>query len=57
MTGLTARSAIAVAGLRKSFGDKVVLDGIHLRVAEGTVFALLGPTAPARRPWCRSCPP
>jgi ABC-2 type transport system ATP-binding protein len=43
MTGLTARSAIEVAGLRKSFGDQVVLDGIDLRVAEGTVFALLGP--------------
>jgi ABC-2 type transport system ATP-binding protein len=43
MTGPTARSAIAVAGLRKSFGDKVVLDGIDLRVAEGTIFALLGP--------------
>jgi ABC-2 type transport system ATP-binding protein len=43
MTSHTARSAIAVAGLRKSFGDKVVLDGIDLQVAEGTVFALLGP--------------
>jgi ABC-2 type transport system ATP-binding protein len=43
MTGPTARSAIAVAGLRKSFGDKVVLDGIELQVAEGTIFALLGP--------------
>ena len=43
MTRLTARSAIEVAGLRKSFGDKVVLDGVDLRVAEGTVFALLGP--------------
>jgi ABC-2 type transport system ATP-binding protein len=43
MTGLPARSAIEVAGLRKSFADKVVLDGIDLRVAEGTVFALLGP--------------
>jgi len=43
MTGPTARSAIEVAGLRKSFGDKVVLDGIDLRVAQGTVFALLGP--------------
>jgi ABC-2 type transport system ATP-binding protein len=43
MTGLAARSAIEVAGLRKSFGDKIVLDGIDLRVAEGTVFALLGP--------------
>jgi ABC-2 type transport system ATP-binding protein len=43
MTSPTARSAIAVAGLRKSFGDKLVLDGIDLQVAEGTVFALLGP--------------
>jgi ABC-2 type transport system ATP-binding protein len=43
MTSHTARSAIAVARLRKSFGDKVVLDGIDLQVAEGTVFALLGP--------------
>ncbi|HET9172227.1 MAG TPA: ATP-binding cassette domain-containing protein [Actinospica sp.] len=36
-------SAIAVAGLRKSYGDKVVLDGVDLSVAEGTVFCLLGP--------------
>jgi len=36
-------SAIAVAGLRKSFGDKVVLDGIDLEVPAGTVFSLLGP--------------
>jgi ABC-2 type transport system ATP-binding protein len=43
MTPPIIRSAIEVAGLRKSFGDKVVLDGIDLRVAEGTVFALLGP--------------
>jgi ABC-2 type transport system ATP-binding protein len=43
MTSRTARSAIAVAGLRKSFGDQVVLDGIDLQVPEGTVFALLGP--------------
>jgi len=43
MTPPITRSAIAVAGLRKSFGDKVVLDGIDLRVAEGTIFALLGP--------------
>ena len=43
MTGRTARSAIEVAGLRKSFGDKLVLDGIDLEVPEGTIFALLGP--------------
>jgi ABC-2 type transport system ATP-binding protein len=36
-------NAITTAGLRKSFGRKVVLDGIDLRVPEGTVFALLGP--------------
>jgi len=35
--------AIAVTGLTKSFGDKVVLDGIDLAVLEGTIFALLGP--------------
>jgi ABC-2 type transport system ATP-binding protein len=35
--------AIVAKGLRKSYGDKVVLDGIDLRVPEGTVFALLGP--------------
>ncbi|HWD47986.1 MAG TPA: ATP-binding cassette domain-containing protein [Actinomycetota bacterium] len=43
MTDPTSRPAIAVAGLRKSFGDQLVLDGIDLRVASGTIFALLGP--------------
>jgi ABC-2 type transport system ATP-binding protein len=36
-------SAIVATGLRKSYGDKVVLDGIDLDIAAGTVFALLGP--------------
>ena len=36
-------SAIAVSGLRKAYGDKIVLDGIDLDVRAGTVFALLGP--------------
>jgi len=36
-------SAIKVRGLRKSYGEQVVLDGIDLDVPEGTVFALLGP--------------
>ena len=34
---------IEIRGLRKSFGDHVVLDGINLDVAAGTIFALLGP--------------
>jgi ABC-2 type transport system ATP-binding protein len=36
-------SAIEASGLRKAFGDKVVLDGIDLEVRAGTVFSLLGP--------------
>jgi ABC-2 type transport system ATP-binding protein len=35
--------AIAADGLRKSYGDKVVLDGVDLAVPEGIVFSLLGP--------------
>jgi ABC-2 type transport system ATP-binding protein len=35
--------AVSATGLRKSYGDKVVLDGIDLNVAEGTIFSLLGP--------------
>jgi ABC-2 type transport system ATP-binding protein len=36
-------TAIEVSGLRKAFGDKVVLDGVDLDVPAGTVFSLLGP--------------
>ncbi|WP_054815345.1 ATP-binding cassette domain-containing protein [Nocardia arizonensis] len=35
--------AISAIGLRKSFGDHVVLDGIDITVPEGTVYSLLGP--------------
>jgi ABC-2 type transport system ATP-binding protein len=35
--------AIVTTGLRKSYGDKLVLDGIDLQVPEGTIYALLGP--------------
>src|SRR5881227_2338615 len=34
---------IETRGLCKSFGDHIVLDGIDLNVASGTIFALLGP--------------
>ncbi|MBJ3812587.1 ATP-binding cassette domain-containing protein [Streptomyces flavofungini] len=36
-------SAIAVSGLRKAYGDKVVLDGIDFDVPAGSVYSLLGP--------------
>ena len=35
--------AITATGLRKSYGNKTVLDGIDLNVPAGTIFALLGP--------------
>ncbi|MDT8915232.1 ATP-binding cassette domain-containing protein [Amycolatopsis sp. PS_44_ISF1] len=42
MTTGPAPAAISATGLRKSFGDHVVLDGVDLTVPTGTVFALLG---------------
>jgi ABC-2 type transport system ATP-binding protein len=42
MTIKPSRPAIAATGLRKSFGDQVVLDDLDLNVPPGTVFALLG---------------
>jgi ABC-2 type transport system ATP-binding protein len=39
----TAVDAISARGLRKSFGEKTVLDGIDLTVRQGTILALLGP--------------
>ena len=42
-SGRMRNSAIAVSGLRKAYGDKIVLDGIDLDVPAGTVFSLLGP--------------
>jgi len=38
-----SNSAIAASGLRKAYGDEIVLDGIDLDVRAGTVFSLLGP--------------
>ena len=36
-------AAVSAVGLRKSYGDKTVLDGIDLHIPAGSVFALLGP--------------
>ncbi len=38
-----AAPAISARAVRKSFGDHLVLDGVDLTVAEGTIFSLLGP--------------
>ncbi|ADD45219.1 ATP-binding cassette domain-containing protein [Stackebrandtia nassauensis] len=36
-------AAIEVAGLRKSYGDHLVLDGIDFTVPTGSIFSMLGP--------------
>ena len=41
--GRPSPAAVSTVGLRKSYGDKTVLDGIDLRIPAGSVFALLGP--------------
>jgi ABC-2 type transport system ATP-binding protein len=44
MTTTASQSlAIAARGLRKSYGDRTILDGIDLTVPSGTIFSLLGP--------------
>lgn len=43
MSTASVGSAIVATGLRKSYGKKLVLDGIDLDIREGTIFALLGP--------------
>ena len=42
-TNHSTPTAVSVTGLRKAYGDKLVLDGVDLTIGEGEVFALLGP--------------
>ncbi|WP_067568246.1 ABC transporter ATP-binding protein [Nocardia acidivorans] len=37
-------TAVSITGLRKTFGDKTVLDGIDLTIARGQFVVLLGPS-------------
>ncbi|MEU9947449.1 ATP-binding cassette domain-containing protein [Streptomyces sp. NPDC050529] len=41
--GSPSPAAVSAIGLRKSYGEKLVLDGIDLHIPAGSVFALLGP--------------
>ncbi|MEU2240917.1 ATP-binding cassette domain-containing protein [Streptomyces sp. NPDC018338] len=41
--GRPSPTAISAVGLRKAYGEKLVLDGIDLHIPAGSVFALLGP--------------
>ncbi len=42
-TNHATRTAVSVTGLRKTYAEKVILDGVDLTIDEGEVFALLGP--------------
>ena len=43
MSMTTRSAAVEIADLRVSYGNHVVLDGLDLSIAEGTVLAMLGP--------------
>ncbi|WP_433712538.1 ATP-binding cassette domain-containing protein [Nocardia sp. CA-084685] len=43
MTNGHRTPAISARGVRKSFGEHTVLDGIDITVQEGTIYSLLGP--------------
>ncbi len=51
----TSTPAIEVAGLRKSYGDHTVLDGVDLTVPAGTVYALLGPNGAGKTTTVNIC--
>jgi ABC-2 type transport system ATP-binding protein len=40
---MSRQPAISTRGLRKAYGQTVVLDGLDLDIAAGSIFALLGP--------------
>src|SRR5271156_3039976 len=42
MTSTQVRPSVQLRGLRRSFGERVVLDGIDLSIAPGEFVALLG---------------
>jgi len=52
----TAEFAVLSESLEKRYGEKRALDGFDLAVPYGTVYGLLVPTVPARRPPSGSSP-
>ena len=50
-----ATPALRVAGLRKSYGDVVAVDGLDLTVASGECFGLLGPNGAGKTTTIEIC--
>jgi phospholipid/cholesterol/gamma-HCH transport system ATP-binding protein len=46
-------TAIRIAEVKKSYGDRVVLDGISLDIARGTKLGLIGPAASGKSVLCK----
>ena len=44
MSDAQADTAISISGLRKQFGDSVVLDGIDLTIQPGERIVIIGPS-------------
>jgi len=55
MTPGTGAPALRVAGLRKSYGDVVAVDGLDLTVASGECFGLLGPNGAGKTTTIEIC--
>jgi len=51
--GGNGAAVIETEGLRKAFGDQVVLDGITLRIAAGSTVALIGPSGGGKSTFLR----
>ena len=55
MISSSATPALRVAGLRKSYGDVVAVDGLDLTVASGECFGLLGPNGAGKTTTIEIC--
>ncbi len=49
-------AAVRLAGVRKSYGDVVAVDGVDLEIPAGEFFTLLGPSGSGKTTTLRRMP-